>query len=148
MENSSKLLFVFHFLSCLAGSRAQRKCNQRIHRKPAAQTGAGCVQVSKVLQHQAWQSAPLQVEQGSRNLLLSSHWDLSSPPVCLSLHHVSCISHLFVCFTFVKAACATFPCRLCSLIKGIPSVAVCVSPGNPGMKSAKNTRVIEFQSML
>lgn len=47
----------------LLGSSAKRECYERIHRKPSVETRPGGLQMSQVLQHQAWPSTPLQVGQ-------------------------------------------------------------------------------------
>lgn len=63
--------------SCFAlGGSAKRKCHKGIHWKPSTETRASGVQMSKVLQHQAWPSTPLQVgrETGREEILFEAIW--------------------------------------------------------------------------
>lgn len=61
-----------HPLCFLLGGGAKRECYKGIHRKPSAETRAGGLQMSQVLQHQAWPSTPLQVGQKGHKILTAA----------------------------------------------------------------------------
>lgn len=59
--------------SCvLLGGGAKRERYQGVHREPSAETRAGGLQMSQVLQHQAWPSTPLQVGQKGHGSLTAA----------------------------------------------------------------------------